>query len=158
VSARYELIDAEKDTKAADGKRKYAVVRMCAWLGVSDSGFYEWLSRPASATAARRDRLRLLIAKAFTDSGGTYGHRRVHAQLGRWGEQASPELVRALMRELDLVACQPRPYRVSLTERGAAGPIPDLVNRDFTAAEPGTKMVGAGSRGRLSPRLPQIPA
>ena len=32
--------------------------------------------------------------------------------------------------------------RRSLTEQGAAGPIPDLVNRDFTASEPGGKMVG----------------
>ena len=32
---------------------------------------------------------------------------------------------------------------VSLTEQDSqAGPIPDLVNRDFTASEPGEKMVG----------------
>jgi putative transposase len=142
VIARYEFIDAEKDTMTADGKRRYAVARMCAWLEVSNSGFYEWRSRPASATAARRERLGLLIIKAFTDSDGTYGYRRVHAHLVRWGEAAGPELVRALMRELDLVPCQPRPHRASLTERGAAGPIPDLVNRDFTAPEPGRKMVG----------------
>lgn len=126
----------------AGGQRRYTVVRMCAWLEVSDSGFYEWWSRPASATAARRDRLRLLITRAFTDSDGTYGYRRVHAQLARWGERASLELVRALMRELDLVACQPRPHRASLTERGVSGPIPDLVKRDFTAPVPGHKMVG----------------
>ncbi|WP_430625734.1 integrase core domain-containing protein [Streptomyces sp. NBC_01264] len=47
------------------------------------------------------------------------------------------------MRELDLQACQPRPWRHSLTENdGSAGPIPDLVNRDFTADAPGRKMVG----------------
>ena len=142
MSARYEFIDAEKDTMTAGRKGTYPVARMCGWLGVSDSGFYEWRSRPASATAARRERLRLLITTAFTDSGSTYGYRRVHAQLARWGEQASLELVRALMRELGLVSCQPRPRRVGLTERGVTGPIPDLVNRDFTAAGPGRKMVG----------------
>ena len=46
------------------------------------------------------------------------------------------------MRDLGLVPCQPRPWRHSLTEQGPAGPIPDLVNRDFTAAAPGEKMVG----------------
>ena len=46
------------------------------------------------------------------------------------------------MRELGLVACQPRPWRPSTTEQGAAGPIPNLVNRDFSADEPGQKMVG----------------
>ena len=56
--------------------------------------------------------------------------------------RAGPELVRALMRELGLVACQPRPWRPCTTRQGAAGPIPDLVNRDFTADAPGRKMVG----------------
>jgi transposase InsO family protein len=47
------------------------------------------------------------------------------------------------MRELGLVPCQPRPWRHSLTEADpAAGPIPDLVARDFTADRPGQKMVG----------------
>jgi transposase InsO family protein len=142
VSARYEFIDGEKACVADDGTVKYTMVQMCAWMEVSTSGFYDWLSRPASATAQRRDRLRLLIGKVFTDSDGTYGHRRVHAQLARWGEQCTPELVRALMRGLGLVACQPRPWRHSLTEAGPCGPIPDLVARDFTADAPGVKMVG----------------
>jgi putative transposase len=46
------------------------------------------------------------------------------------------------MRQLGLVACQPRPWRPSTTKQGQAGPIPDLVNRDFTAEVPGAKMVG----------------
>ncbi len=44
----------------------------------------------------------------------------------------TPELVRALMRALGLVACQPLPWRHNLTEPGPAGPIPDLLARDFT--------------------------
>jgi len=143
VSARYELIDAEKAAVTAGGVAKYSIVKMCEWLEVSSSGYYEWRGRPASATAARRDRLKLLIGAAFDGSDGTYGHRRVHAQLARWGEQASPELVRALMRQLGLVACQPRPWRHSLTVAdAAAAPIPDLVRREFTARAPGEKMVG----------------
>jgi putative transposase len=40
------------------------------------------------------------------------------------------------------VACQPRPWRPATTQQGRTGPIPDLVNRDFTADAPGRKMVG----------------
>jgi transposase InsO family protein len=53
-----------------------------------------------SATAKRREELKLLIRKAFDDSDGTYGYRRVWWQLARWGVRAGLELVRALMREL----------------------------------------------------------
>jgi putative transposase len=142
VTSRYEFIDGEKATLSLTGEKKYTVSKMCAWMEVSKSGFYEWWERPASASAARRAQLKLFIAKAFEDSDGTYGYRRLHAQLARWGQRASLELVRALVRDLGLVACQPRPWRHSLTEGGPAGPIPDLVERDFTATEPGTKMVG----------------
>jgi putative transposase len=116
---------------------------MLTWLGVSSSGYYEWRSRPQSATAARRDNLKQLITAIFEFSDETYGHRRIHAALVRSGHACSLELVRALVRELGLRPCQPRPWRHSLTDQDpAAGPIPDLVNRDFTASAPGEKMVG----------------
>ncbi|WP_261553775.1 lantibiotic dehydratase [Frankia tisae] len=83
-----------------------------------------------------------MIIAVFDGSDGTYGHRRVHAHLARQGETCGIELVRSLMRQAHLVACQPRPWRHSLTDAGPAGPIPDLVNRDFTASAPGVKMVG----------------
>jgi putative transposase len=139
VSDKYAFIDAEY---AACADPALTVTQMCSWLQVSRSGFYDWRSRAESAVARRRRDLRLLITRAFEDSDGTYGHRRIAAQLARWGVAAGLELVRALMRELGLVACQPRPWRPSTTQQGAAGPIPDLVHRDFTAAVPGEKMVG----------------
>lgn len=138
MSDVYEFIDAEYATCPGAP----TVARMCAWLEVSKSGYYEWRSRPDSVTAKRREELRLLVKKAFEASDRTYGYRRVWAQLARWGVRAGLELVRALMRELGLVACQPRPWRPATTQQGRAGPIPDLVNRDFGAAVPGAKMVG----------------
>jgi len=141
VSEKYEFIDAQYAKPPAGGNAP-TITCMCRWLGVSKSGFYEWRSRPESATAKRREELKLLITKAFGDSDGTYGYRRIWWQLARWGAHAGLELVRALMRELGLVACQPRPWRPSTTKQGQAGPIPDLVNRDFSAAVPGGKMVG----------------
>jgi putative transposase len=115
---------------------------MCAWLEVSRSGFYDWKSRPQSATAKRRELLKIKIKALFEANNAEYGYRRIHAVLVRGGERASDELVRQLMRELRLVPCQPRPRRRCLTVQGEAGPIPDLLGRDFTAAKPGAKMVG----------------
>jgi transposase InsO family protein len=141
--ARYEFIDAEKAATNGDGTRRYSIQQMCRWLAVSTSGFYEWLTRPASATTRRRKALTPLVVKAFTDSDGRYGYRRVHAQLARWGQHVHPEVVRDLMRELGLVACQPRRSRRGTTRQAAKrAALPDLVNRDFTATAPGAKMVG----------------
>jgi len=135
VSEKFALIDAEK--------AMHPIVKMCAWLGVSTSGFYEWRNRPASATAQRRKRLAVLITAIFDESDGTYGYRRVHAALARQGDDCGPELVRDLMRELGLIPCQPRPWRPTTTQPGeGAEVVPDLVGRDFSADAPGRKMVG----------------
>lgn len=134
MSAKFAFIDAEK--------APYSIVKMCAWMGVSTSGFYEWRDRPASATARRRARLATLIEWIFNDSDQTYGHRRIHAALHRQGERLTPELVRAIMRELGLIPCQPRPFRPTTTVAGDAGSVPDLVARDFHADAPGSKLVG----------------
>jgi putative transposase len=142
VSEKYAFIEAEDATVAAETASAPTITKMCSWLRVSRSGYYDWKSRVQSAAAARREELKLLIARAFADSDGTYGYRRVTQQLARWGVAAGPELVRALMRELGLEACQPRPWRPSTTRQGRPGPIPDLVARDFSAAVPGAKMVG----------------
>jgi transposase InsO family protein len=140
----FEFIDAEYAVNISmDTAETPSIVKMCAWLEVSRSGFYEWRDRPLSATAERRAELKVYIVTSFEDSDGTYGYRRVHADLAGWGVACGPELVRALMRELGLEPCQPRPWRHCLTAQdGQALPLPDLVNRDFTADAPGHKMVG----------------
>lgn len=135
MSEKFAFIDAEK--------AQYPIVKMCTWLDVSTSGFYDWRDRPASTTTQRRVRLGALIEVVFNESDRTYGYRRIHAALTRQGEHCGPELVREIMRELDLVPCQPRPWRPTTTQAGeGAESIADLVGRDFTAAAPGTKLVG----------------
>jgi putative transposase len=144
VTEKFEFIDAEYAAyrESAD-IHVPSIVKMCRWMKVSRSGFYEWRCAPESATAKRRGVLALVITKSFDESDGTYGYRRVHADLAAWGVPAGPELVRSVMRELGLEPCQPRPWRFSLTEGdGQEHAIPDLVKRDFTAGAPGQKMVG----------------
>jgi putative transposase len=143
VSDKFEFIDAQHAAQTTNTETALSTVKMCLLLGVSRSGFYEWRTRPASATAERREELKALVRISFDDSDGTYGYRRVHADLVAWGVRCGPELVRSLMRELGLEPCQPKPWRLSLTAGdGQEHHIPDLVRRDFSAEAPGQKMVG----------------
>jgi putative transposase len=137
VSDKYAFIDAEYAAAGAP-----TIERMCCWLQVSKSGYYEWLHRPMSATARRRELLKIKINALFEASDGTYGYRRLHEELVRGGEQVGPELVRQLMRELGLVACQPRPWRTTTLRGDEHSTASDLVGRDFTADAPGRKLVG----------------
>src|SRR6187399_1068618 len=105
MSAKFAFIDAEKAL--------YSIVKMCAWIGVSTSGYYEWRDRPPSATTQRRGQLATLIEWIFTDADQTYGHRRIRAALARQGERVTPELVRAIMRERVWVPETPHTSRIS---------------------------------------------
>jgi len=134
VTAKYEFIEAEKGD--------HAVIDMCARLHVSRSGYYDWRSRPMSATAERPQRLKTMIRAVFDTNYETYGYRRIHLVLTRSGERVSPELVRQLMRQMGLQPVQPRPRRPVTTLAGGPGGLPDLVERDFIAQRPGTRLVG----------------
>jgi putative transposase len=136
--SKYEYIDSQDN----DPAEMNPVTKMCRWLAVSRSGFYHWRSRPQSATAARRAALAARVRWFFTESDGTYGYRRIHADLAAEGTECSPELVRQIMRQEQLVPCQPRPFRITTQADGDAAAVPDLVERDFTATCPGWKFVG----------------
>jgi transposase InsO family protein len=77
---------------------------MCRCLKVSHSGYYDWRNRPISATEQRRQDLTVKIRFYFDESDGTYGYRRVAAELARAGESVHPDTVRAIMRAEGLVA------------------------------------------------------
>jgi transposase InsO family protein len=142
VTERYSAIDAECVNGPAEGDAP-AIGVMCELLEVSPSGFHDWRKRPESETAKKRELLKIKIKALFDFNDEAYGYRRIHQALVRGGESVDDETVRRRMRELGLEPCQPRPWRHSLTEQdGEAGPIPDLVSRDFTAEMPGDKMVG----------------
>ena len=112
---------------------------MCYWLQVSASGFFDWRRRPASATVRCRTELAGLIEDAFRASDETYGYRRIHAQLNRWGVACGLELVRGIMRELGLQPCQPRPWRLG---QGLHCRLPDGQGRvGGSAVEPGAGLL-----------------
>lgn len=134
MSVKYAFIAGEEGN--------YPITKMCVWANVSRSGYYDWVSRKPSAQARRRAELVILVRYSFDRSDGTYGYRRVHADLVRWGHQVDDETVRSIMRAEGLEACQPKPFRPTTTIAGDAGSTPDLIGRDFTATEPGHKFVG----------------
>ena len=142
MSDKYALIAAEQ----AMGEPAPSVSAMCAGLEVSRSGFYDWQRAEPSKRQRRRAKVTRHVHGAFEAGRGTYGVRRVHAILTRCTDpevaSASIDLVRAIMREEGLAACQPRGYKVTTEQDPDADPIRDRLHRDFTADTPGAKLVG----------------
>nr|WP_285491626.1 IS3 family transposase [Amycolatopsis taiwanensis] len=135
MNEKYEFIAEEYARNNANGVVDApTLTHMLTSLVVSKSGYYEWLNRPASAIEQRCELLKIKIMTLFDLFGGTYGYRRIHAELVRAGERVDDETVRKLMRELGLVTVQPKPYRVTTTRSAHEPDVPDLVRRNFTGA------------------------
>ncbi|MFI9163395.1 IS3 family transposase [Kitasatospora aureofaciens] len=136
------FIDAEKATEAnPDG---YSVARLCRVMGVNRSTYYAWLaSRPSIAERQRaEDELAGRIREIHSGSRGAYGAPRVHAELRRQGHGINRKRVERIMRERDIRGITRRKRRHLTKQDSKAAPAPDMVGRDFTAARPGTKLVG----------------
>jgi len=106
----------------------------CRVLGVSVSGYYGWLDRPPSPRAIRHAWLTELITKIHTDSRGSYGARRVHAELTLGhGIAVGHEAVETLMRRAGLQGLSGRPKYRRVPNLPTAS---DLVDRRFYRNEP----------------------
>ena len=111
-------------------------------LGVSSSGYYPWLRRGASAHARRDGELSARVAAIHRGSRGTYGVPRIHAELAEDGERVARERVAGLMCAHGLRGVSRRKWTRTTLRDGAETPVPDLVERGFTASRPNA--VGGG--------------
>lgn len=103
----------------------------CRVLGVSSPGYYRYRNRTVSPTELRRQWLTELIREIHVASRGTYGSRRIHAELtGRMGIRVSERLVAALMRKAGIRGI---PARVRIGRLRAIGETEQLMNRKFPA-------------------------
>jgi putative transposase len=117
-------------------RTEYPIRMMCRVLGVSPSGYYDWLDRPQS-TRAQADAILLeRIRVHHEDSRGTYGMPRLHEDLKEEGIKVGRKRVARLMKKEGIMGVSRRRKR-GLTKRDKnAQPIPDLVDRNFTADGP----------------------
>ncbi len=116
---------------AAEG---HSIKVSCRVLQVTEAGFYAWRKRPPSERAIRHAWLTDLITKAHVDSRGTYGARRVHAELTIGvGIVVGHNAVEMLMRRAGL---QGLPNKRRFRSKIQAATATDLVERSFARSEP----------------------
>jgi putative transposase len=120
----------------ADAKA-IGVHTFCRVLGVSASGYYDWLGR-APSTAKKADaRLTERILQMHKDSDETYGMPRIRAQLCQAGLRVSRKRVARLMRQAQIRGVsRRRGFTVSTERNPRQRPAPDLVRRQFRADGP----------------------
>jgi transposase InsO family protein len=107
------------------------VKRSCALLEVSRSAYYEFAAHMPCQRDLADATLTEVIAGIHTESRGTYGSPRVHAELKDQGVACGRKRVARLMRRKGLVGVSPRRYKTTTIADPQADPIIDLVKRAF---------------------------
>ena len=115
---------------------EFAVSRMCDVLGVSSSGYYDWLKRAPSARDREDQTLVKKIKAIHRRSRGTYGSPRIHAVLKARGIRVGQKRVARLMREAGIQGVSRRKFPTTTRRSASSRPAPDLVDRDFEAEAP----------------------
>ena len=111
-------------------------VRMtCRAMGVSHSGYYDWVDRPASARAQRHRMLSEKIRYFHQTSRDTYGSPRICEDLVRAGEHIGKNTVALLMQRAGIVPKTVRKFRVTTDSRKTV-PAPNRLEREFVAKHP----------------------
>jgi transposase InsO family protein len=108
---------------------------MCQVMGVSPSGYYDWVERPASARSQRHQRLTKQIQTLHQASRETYGAPRIHRDLVEAGEVVGKNTVAMLMQRAGIVPKMVRKFRVT-TDSRKTRPAPNILERNFSAPEP----------------------
>ncbi len=110
------------------------VVRCCRILGITWQNYYKHKRTPTTPTQLRRQWLTGLIREVHVASRGTYGYRRIHAELTlAMSVQVCPRTVSVLMTQAGIYGL-PEPTRVTRL-RGVAT-ADDLVKRKFHRLRP----------------------
>jgi putative transposase len=114
----------------------HPITTLCRVLGVSASGDYAWTVRPASARATADGALSEQIRALHTRSRGTYGERRVHAELAAHGVHVGRKRITRLMRAMGLAGVSRRKATITTCRDQDARPAPDRVDRHCTVPGP----------------------
>lgn len=131
--SRYQFIVRERNT--------WPVARMCQVLGVSVSGFYDWLKRTPGPRAQANAHLAQRIRVIHAQSRQTYGYLRVRAQLRAEGTCVSKHRVARLMRQAGLQPRHVKQRRVTTGCDDRPAVAPNLLAQDFHAERPNQKWV-----------------
>ena len=100
----------------------YPVSFMCAWLGVSRSGYYAWRGAEPSKRSGDDSVLIAIMKKVYKEARGNAGVRRMRAGLAALGHLASHKRVHRLMQAAGLRGRRPKAWK--RTTIGGDQPVP----------------------------------
>jgi putative transposase len=119
--------------------KAYPVSVLCAFMRVSRSGFYDYLTRNASIDDDRSElALTCRIKEIFNQYRGSCGSRRMVKHLRDDGHQIGRYKVRRIMRQQGLIARTPKRFKLTTDSKHSFPVAANVLDRRFDVDAPNT--------------------
>ena len=105
-------------------------------LGVSKSGYYDWIKRKPSKQAERRQKVKENIRNIHVESKEIYGAPKITRILKKQGYRISERTVTRYMHEMGIRACYTKPYTVTTISLDFTNTLRNILNRNFSPEHP----------------------
>ena len=105
-------------------------------LGLSKSGYYDFVGRKPSETAKKRDNIMDLILKIYDQSNGIYGAPKIHKELRKKGIFVSERTVTNYMRQLGIKACWIKKSKYIAPKPDITCELKNILKQNFSPENP----------------------
>ena len=127
-------------------RQQHPVATMCRILGVSESGYHAWRTRPPSARAQEEKRLEVEILAAHQRTRETCGPERLQADLSDNGVQVGIHRIKRIRKKLGLRCKQKRKFKVTTDSKHNLPVAPNRLDRQFAVTAPSRNISRASRR------------
>jgi putative transposase len=100
-------------------------------LGVSSSGYYNWVKRVPSDQKKRKEKIKTEIIQIYNESHQIYGAPKITSILKSRGHVIAEKTVGNYMREEGIKAIWVRPYIRTTIDPDFDNKLKNILNRDF---------------------------
>lgn len=115
---------------------RYGIGLMCSKLGVSKSGYYQWLNRKPSKHAQEEGRLEAEIKAAHKRTRETFGPERLQHELKEYGVKVGVCRIRRIRTKLGIRCKQKKKFRATTDSKHTLPVAENLLNQRFEVTRP----------------------
>jgi putative transposase len=124
-----------------ENRSNFEIRMMCDLLGVSPSGYYEWVKRTPSKREQENEVLAIKIKEIFDSEKQRPGSPRITRKLRKAGQKVGKNRVASIMRKKGWRAKGARKFKATTNSNHSLPVAPNLLDQDFEASQPNQKWV-----------------
>ena len=119
-----------------DERRRISVSGVLKHLGVSKSGYYDWLNRKPDGRELHRLEIQKKITEVYENSNQIYGAPKITKALNQSGINVAERTVTRYMHDMGIHAWYRRPYTITTQSVDFSSKLRNILAREFNPEKP----------------------